>query len=144
VIIYLDTSALVKLYCREEGTDEVKAAVERAKTVSTSLLTFVETKSAFVRKHRDGGISSTVYQEISKQFQMDWREFVVIGVTDEIVLSAGALVESDQLRAADAIHLASAKKTQQVSGVETVFYVADRALERAAKAEGLAAALIGV
>jgi hypothetical protein len=38
VTVYLDTSSLVKLYVAEPGTESVRALVERARVVVTSLI----------------------------------------------------------------------------------------------------------
>jgi predicted nucleic acid-binding protein len=46
MILYLDTSALVKLYVLEPGSKEVNILIEQADTVGSSLLTRVEMASA--------------------------------------------------------------------------------------------------
>ena len=53
MILYLDTSALVKLYVEEEGSDEVKKACEQAQVVVTSRLAYAEARSAFARAWRE-------------------------------------------------------------------------------------------
>jgi predicted nucleic acid-binding protein len=52
VILYIDTSALVKLYAKEAGTTEVQRAVAKAEQIATSLIAYVETRSALARKYR--------------------------------------------------------------------------------------------
>ena len=54
MIVYLDTSALVKLYVQEVGSTEVRRAVARADLVATSLVAYVEARSAFGEKTSDG------------------------------------------------------------------------------------------
>jgi hypothetical protein len=44
VILYLDTSALVKLYVREEASGDVRAHVTRAVAVSTSQVAYPEAR----------------------------------------------------------------------------------------------------
>jgi uncharacterized protein with PIN domain len=56
--LYLDTSALVKLYVDEEGSPFVRSAVERAGVVSTSAITYVEARAAFVRRRHERGLSA--------------------------------------------------------------------------------------
>ena len=52
MILYLDTSALVKRYVREAGTDEVIAFVESAESVGSVSLTRVEMAAAFAKTVR--------------------------------------------------------------------------------------------
>ncbi len=55
---YFDTSALVKNYIREPGSQWVRSAVGNAQTaVLTSTLTTIESVCAFARCHREGLLS---------------------------------------------------------------------------------------
>jgi predicted nucleic acid-binding protein len=54
MILYLDTSALVKLYVEEIGSNEVKKLVKTAQIVSTSRIAYVEARAGFARKLREG------------------------------------------------------------------------------------------
>ncbi len=46
MILYLDTSALVKLYVSEEGSEIVRGAVESAGRVATSRIAYAEARAA--------------------------------------------------------------------------------------------------
>ena len=52
MILYLDTSALVKRYVMESGSAEVNALMEQADTVGSALLTRVEMASALAKAVR--------------------------------------------------------------------------------------------
>jgi len=54
--LYLDTSALVKLYVAEEGSALVRETVQRVETVAASGIAYVEARAAFSRR-RGRGIS---------------------------------------------------------------------------------------
>jgi uncharacterized protein with PIN domain len=54
MILYLDTSALVKLYVEEPGSRAVRALLERAQVVSTSRVAYVEMWAGLARKLRQG------------------------------------------------------------------------------------------
>lgn len=56
-VYFFDTSALVKRYHREKGTDVVDAAFDRADTRWISDLSVIEAYSAFARKVRTGEIT---------------------------------------------------------------------------------------
>jgi predicted nucleic acid-binding protein len=45
MILYLDTSALVKLYVKEPGSKAVRALLERARVVSTLRVVYVEMRA---------------------------------------------------------------------------------------------------
>jgi predicted nucleic acid-binding protein len=45
MILYLDTSALVKLYVKEPGSKAVRVLLERAHVVSTSRVAYVEMRA---------------------------------------------------------------------------------------------------
>jgi antitoxin (DNA-binding transcriptional repressor) of toxin-antitoxin stability system len=55
VTLYLDTSALVKLYVDEEGALAVRHAVDQAELVATSAIAYAEARAAFARRHWEGG-----------------------------------------------------------------------------------------
>ena len=49
LILYLDTSALVKLYVRERGSARVRAQVGKADAIATSVVAYAEARAAFAR-----------------------------------------------------------------------------------------------
>lgn len=55
-MIYFDSSALVKRYVEEPGSDRVNSILANAGIVTTSKLTYPEILSAFARRHKVGEI----------------------------------------------------------------------------------------
>ncbi|RJX24930.1 MAG: PIN domain-containing protein [Dethiobacter sp.] len=108
MICYFDTSALVKLYVEEDGSDIVTKAVERCSLVSTSKVAYAEARAAFARSRREGILTEIDYEDIRENFQEDWTSYFSLEVTDRIIMKTGKLVERYCLRGFDAIHLASA------------------------------------
>lgn len=109
MILYLDTSALIKLYAEELGTVEVLGAVETAEVVATSEICYVEARSALARREREGSFSKEEHDEAAAYLEHDFREFYLLRrVSGEIIVQAGELVRSHSLRAYDAVHLATA------------------------------------
>ena len=53
-MIYFDSSALVKRYLKEKGTDVVQSLTAREELVATSKFSYPEILSAFMRKRREG------------------------------------------------------------------------------------------
>ena len=108
MIIYLDTSDLVKLYVKEIGSERVKDIVRTATVVSTSKIAYAEARAAFARKQKDDGFSMKTLQKIVEDFNRDWESYFVIEVTDGLIRFAGDIAEKHLLRGFDSIHLASA------------------------------------
>ena len=73
MILYPETSALVKLYDEEPGHGEVENAVREARVVAVSEIGYVEACSALARKEREGSFSADEHDETLEQLQQDYR-----------------------------------------------------------------------
>jgi predicted nucleic acid-binding protein len=109
VKLYLDTSALVKLYVEESGSQTVRRWLDEADIVATSIVAYVEARSAFARRRRERKILGSAYAAITRDFEVDWNRYVIIEITDSLIRRAGRLTDIYALRGYDAIHLASAQ-----------------------------------
>lgn len=136
--LYLDTSALVKLYVEEDGSSIVRSAVEEAETVATSIVAYVEARAAFARQQRERTIPLSDYRRLIRDFEADWRHYLVIEATEPLVRQAAELAEAHRLRAYDAIHLASASVLKENLEDSVSFASWDSQLQAAARREGLA------
>lgn len=135
MILYFDTSALVKLYVKEALSNELATAVDEAEAVATSLLAYVETRAAFARARRETRLSSRAYRSIVDSFVEDWSRYVVVEVTDQLVRDAGELSALRALRGYDAMHLAAALCLRDRVSSLVMFLTFDRTLAVAAKRE---------
>ena len=135
--LYLDTSALLKLYVDEEGANLLQSSRTSAEIVATSLLTLVEARAALARRRRAGDVSSAAYRHALGELAHDWERYVRIEVSESLVVRAASLAEAHRLRGYDAIHLASALLLSDRLGGDTVFASWDDALDAAAAREGL-------
>jgi predicted nucleic acid-binding protein len=136
-VIYLDSSALIKKYIVEKGTREVREFFASRELLWTSKISQAEVWSAFARRRRGGDLTMAQYRAIARSFERDWRRFVVIELSDEVLAMIRRIVEQHPLRAFDAVQLASAIWTKQSLGEPLVFVVADEPLLRAAEAMAL-------
>ena len=134
--LYLDTSALVKLYLDEDGAELIRRHVQDEPIVATSLIAYVEARAAFTR-HRLK-LSSAEYRRIVAELDAEWDRYLRIDVNPALARLAGTLAERHGLRAYDAIHLASALEAGNRLGALPRFACWDRALNAAAVREGLA------
>lgn len=134
--IYLDTSALVKLYIEEEGSDIVNDHTNRATIVSTSRIAYAEAISAFVRCKNEKVFSKHNYDKCIAGFKSDWEMYFVMEATEQVVKIAGDLIEDHGIRGFDSIHLASAVVLRKEINQSIDFLCWDYRLLEAAKKEG--------
>ena len=137
MMLYLDTSALVKLYVDEPMSRELAAAVDEAEAVATSLLAYAESRAAFARARREVRFSAQAYRHIVDAFVEDWSRYIAVEVTDRLVKSAGDLAAHRALRGYDALHLASALSLRERISSGITFLAFDRELLVAARREAL-------
>lgn len=140
MILYLDTSALVKLYIDEEHHDTVRHAVNAAEAVATSIIAFTETRAAFARLQREARLSADALESLKQSFDTDWRHYAKISIDEELVRRAGDLADAFSLRGYDAVHLASAEYLRVNTGSTIAFACYDHRLRQAAAILGLAEA----
>lgn len=138
MILYLDTSALVKLYAEEEGSGLVRQGVRDSDLIATSLMSYAETRSALARKSRSQEISRPVFGKCKGEFDRDWLRLHRLPVDEPLVRRAGELAEEHGLRALDALHLATADSLQAALRDGVTFACFDDALNAAAEARGFA------
>lgn len=138
MILYLDTSALVKLYVNEPGRPAVIRQVDGAAAVATARVTYAEARAAFARKRREGGIDGKGLRQVLERFDGEWPAYTVVDVSEPVVRRAGALAERHALRGYEALQLAAAVELQREGG-EVSFACFDDRLLRAARRERLRA-----
>jgi uncharacterized protein len=137
MILYLETSNLVKLYVREADSGEIARLVSDAEAVATSIIAYAEARAVFARKSREKGITEQDHARIKRDLDSDWEKVFVIKLTDAVVRSAGDLAEKRSLRGFDALHLASALELQKAVPLPVLFSSSDGRLRESANEEGL-------
>lgn len=141
MILYCDTSALIKRYVEEEGTDTVDSLWSASLDIATSMVAFAETVAAFSRKLREGVLTEKEFAETLRMFKTDFDSFILISVTTALNATIERLVNRYPLRGFDAIHLSSALMFSNSGSVPMQFACYDRTLNEAALGEGLAIAV---
>ena len=137
MILYLDTSALIKRYLTEPGSQDVKTWISLARPVSTSIITRAEMGAAITKATRMNWINSDQGQHILQLFRAEWEIFGRLPVNEATVQRADALACQHGLRGYDAVHLACALLYRDGLGESITLATYDRALWLAARAEGL-------
>ena len=137
MILYLDTSALVKKYFKEAGSEELIDSWKAATEIVISSVAYAEAMAVFHRKRRETHISPRISATILNSFQRDWESFIRIEVTDDLNESINRITAAYPLRGFDAIHLASALLIYESIPEDFWFACFDRILLQAAQGEGL-------
>jgi predicted nucleic acid-binding protein len=140
-LYYLDTSAVVKLYIREPGTDRVlRIASRRADNRMAVLsLTAVEFRSAIRKRERSGDIDHTgVARTIAKFEHHIEARFLRQTLNESVVDLALGLIDRYPIRAYDALQLAGCLTLRAIAGGDDPLFVcADQVLLASARSEGL-------
>ena len=84
MILYLDTSALIKLHVAEEGTDSVREAVSRGNVVAASRVSYVEARSALARAWRESRIGKQDLRYAVTEVNEDWERFLALEATSDL------------------------------------------------------------
>jgi predicted nucleic acid-binding protein len=137
-VIYFDTSYLVRLYYQDPGADTVRA-LAATDHVASAALGLVEMTAAFHRKLREGAIRPAAYAALLQQVEAHNKAGAFQWLAQDVEIMARVrrvyqnLPASAFLRAADAIHLATAAE----AGLG-IIYANDAHLLGAAKYFGIA------
>ena len=137
MIVYFDTSALVKRYVAEPDSAAVLDLWERTVLIAASQLLYAEMSATLARKRREQPGSAPLLDQAERAFRDDWPTLYRIPVDDEINRRVDDLLTRHALRGADAVHLASALLLRHLAEDTVHFACADAALVDAAGAEGL-------
>ena len=137
MVLYLDTSSLVKLYVEEQDSSKVEEWVKSSRVTATSLIAYAEARAAFARRFREKAFSSREYGRLISFFNQDWDNYLIVRVTKELVRLAGDSTEKHALRGFDAIHLSSAVTLLRELSAPIVFSTSDKKLQKASQLEGL-------
>ena len=138
MILYLDTSAWLKLYVDERGTQEVIEAVQSAELVAISRIAYAEARAALARVLREKRTTPAEHRKRIAALDADYVEVLKVEVSAEVVRQAGELAESHALHGFDAIQLASARWLARKARKPVRLLAFDKRVSEAAQALGLA------
>jgi predicted nucleic acid-binding protein len=136
--LYCDTSALIKLYMPEPGSDDFNRAVEGRDDLLVSDLVVTESVSALARRLHRGGLTREIVRRVHQAILggLQSGTYRRVELTQDVHRRAEHVLltlATTPLRAADALHLALA-----VSARATSLASFDTRLASAARVLGLA------
>ena len=147
-IVYLDSSAIIKRYIKEPGSDYVRKIYLKCYsgdiTLSCNIWNIGEVLGAFDRAKIIGRIDDETYTIVKRRFLLEIRRMMKLGsllivpLKIRILKESWKLIERHHIYEADAIQITSAK---YVNSVE--FLTGDRRLHEVALKEGLKSRYLG-
>ena len=140
---FLDSSALVKFYVEEIGSDWTRSLTNVAENIIyVASVARVEIVSALTRRLNRGDIVPAEFDQACDEAEADFiNQFRIVDLTNAIIEDAITLAKRHGLRAYDAVQLAAALDTgriiSEVESTELILVSADADLNAAAVAQGL-------
>jgi predicted nucleic acid-binding protein len=137
MILFCDTSALLKLYIVEADSEVVKARVTEAEVVAVCRVAWAEAHAALSRRAREVPGDAVVIEQAKAALAQDWPRFVVMEVDQALVERAGDYADTFALRGYDSIQLAAAFETGRIAQSPICFACFDARLNKAANVLGM-------
>ena len=130
--VFFDSSAFVKRYVSEAGTEAVLNWCDQATEIGLSAIALPEIVSAFCRLRCEGKIDDTQYKKLKTLLLADIEDAAICDLTPVVLAQSITCLETNVLRGVDAIHIGSAVALQA-----DVFISSDKRQRDAAVRAGL-------
>lgn len=137
MILFCDTSALLKLYVVETGSENLKTLIAGAEAVAVCRIAWAEAHAALSRRAREVPEDADLIEQAKIALATDWPRFVVLEIDQALVELAGEYADTFALRGYDSIQLAAAAETGRIAQTPILFACFDARLNKAAKVLGL-------
>ena len=137
MILFCDTSALIKLYIVEDGSDALKTQLSSVEAVAVCRIAWAEAHAALSRRAREVSKDALTIEQAKAALKADWPHFVVLEIDQPLVERAGEYADTFALRGYDSIQLAAAFETGRISQLPIFFACFDTRLNKAAKLLGM-------
>lgn len=138
MILYLDTSALVKLFVAETHSGQVRQAVSAAQLAVTHAIAYVEACATFARA-ADARGDEALFAALRRNLDIQWKAWEIVDATEPLIRRAADLAGRYRLRGYDSLHLAAAESAFDAFRGQVPFHFAvfDGQLRDAAKRAGI-------
>jgi hypothetical protein len=139
MILYFDSSALVKRYLHEARSAEVERVFIQAEQTGTAMISRAEVSAALAKAVRMNWVAHADAIKGLTEFQSQWKTIFRLHIREITVERADALAWKYSLRGYDAIHLACAMLWQESISSLVTLATFDEPLWAAAQSAGMAA-----
>lgn len=137
MMLYLDTSALVRRYINEAGSELVNNLFADARGIATGVISRVETAAAFAKAARIGILDREHAWQVLQDFRAEWPDYIRLPVSGATVVKGDQLAWELNLRGYNSVHLAVASTWEDTLRQQVVLVTFDQQLWQAAQQVGL-------
>ena len=134
----VDSSSFAKRYVQEVGSNNLDRLLESASELALCVILVPEIISGLNRRLRERVLSHADYRAAKRQLLNDVHDATILQVTPAVISRSVKLLESNVLRAMDALHVACALEWQA-----DLFVTSDRRQLKAAMNTGLYTEYVG-
>ncbi|MAF27386.1 MAG: type II toxin-antitoxin system VapC family toxin [Gemmatimonadota bacterium] len=106
--IFFDSSAFAKRYVDEKGSDKVERLCGKASALALSVISPPEIVSALNRRLREGSLSRSQYRDAKARLSLEVADATIVNLLPAVVADAIRILETNPVRAMDALHVACA------------------------------------
>ena len=133
MILFCDTSALLKLLVAEAQSEQMRQISNTADVIGVCRISWAEAMAALARRQREDPISNDDLEQARQHLIQAWISFAIVEVSQPLVEKAGRFADAFALRAYDSVQLAAAHELQVNAGQPVTFACYDRRLNQAAQ-----------
>ena len=138
MILFCDSSALVKLYVLEQASEAVAAEATASEAIAVCRITWVECMAALARRARERSVDAAAMELARQRLATDWPRYQVVEINEDLTRVAGDYADTFALRAHDAVQLGSVQLLNRELPGQILFACYDSRLVRAARVLGIA------
>ena len=136
--LVVDSSSLAKRYVKEFGSERLDVLLQDASELALCIILVPEVVSGLNRRLREGVLGLADYRAVKRQLLNDVRDAIILQITPSVISNALKLIETNVLRAMDALHVACALEWKA-----DLFVTSDRRQLIAAQEAGLHTEYLG-
>ena len=133
-LVYFDSSALVKLVVEEAGSELAANLWDGCDAALSSRLAYPEVRAALAAAGRNNDLDAADLASAEQAWEDCWAAVRPVELTALVEREAGELARRHALRAADAVHLASA---MAIGDPDLILAVWDQRLHAGGRAANL-------
>ncbi|MEQ1438917.1 type II toxin-antitoxin system VapC family toxin [Fontimonas sp. SYSU GA230001] len=137
MIVYCDTSALLKLYIDEPHSPPMRDMATQADMLAVCRIAWAEAHAAFARLARERPMDRQTLALAARALADDWPHYLVEDVSQSVVERAADYADNFALRGYDAVQLAACASLARDTQRPVSFACFDLRLNKAARVLGL-------
>jgi len=133
VILFCDTSALIKLLVDEAQSDQLRQISSTVGAIGVCRISWAEAMAALARLRRDDPVNDDDLEQARQHLIQAWQSFTIVEVSQPLVETAGRFADVFALRGYDSVQLAAAHELHSNAQQTVLFACYDRRLNQAAQ-----------